>query len=111
MAIDSLSDALQALEVGRSRSENWAQDPFKGTYTSLPNRAHTFVRITLYDSRRRRVSALHLVVLHTLMALPVVMKHTAIVRHGVAGTAGPRLPRLRFADMCKCCIIGGHAAI
>ena len=27
----------------------------------LPNRAHAFVRLTLYDSRRRRVSALHLV--------------------------------------------------
>lgn len=33
----------------------------QGTYTPLPNRAHAFVRVTLYDSRRRRVSAIHLV--------------------------------------------------
>ena len=62
VAIESLSDALQAIAVGRSRSENWTQDPVKGTYAALPNRAHAFVRVTLYDARRRRVSALHLVV-------------------------------------------------
>ena len=29
VAIESLSDALQAMEVGRSRSDNWTQDPLK----------------------------------------------------------------------------------
>jgi hypothetical protein len=52
---------MQALQVGRSRSENWVQDPARGVYTSLPGRAHALVRVTLYDARRRRVSAIHLV--------------------------------------------------
>ena len=59
--IDSLSDALQAIELGRARSENWQLDPAEQVHTALPNRAHGFVRLTLYDGRRRRVSALHLV--------------------------------------------------
>ena len=36
VAIESLSDALQAMEVGRSRSDNWTQDPLKVRIINSP---------------------------------------------------------------------------
>eukprot|EP00698_Gefionella_okellyi_P000879 TRINITY_DN10768_c0_g1_i1.p1 TRINITY_DN10768_c0_g1~~TRINITY_DN10768_c0_g1_i1.p1 ORF type:complete len:831 (-),score=195.50 TRINITY_DN10768_c0_g1_i1:358-2850(-) len=58
----NLKAALLLLQFARMRSINWSRA--MGTDTQqefLPNRAHAFVRIVLYNAVQRRVSTLHIV--------------------------------------------------
>ncbi|KAK9814371.1 hypothetical protein WJX72_004732 [[Myrmecia] bisecta] len=58
--VASAAEAHAALLQAQTRSCNWGSDA-ASSLTALPNRAHTFVRITLYDAQQQRVSTLHIV--------------------------------------------------
>jgi hypothetical protein len=56
----SASEALSLLHLAQSNSSNWASDEH-GHLTPLPNRAHLFVRLVLYDTAKQQMSTLHVV--------------------------------------------------
>ena len=61
VAVEDLSEALQVIEISRSRSSNWRENNKSGIYTPQSNRRHSFLRISLHDVARQRASSLHLV--------------------------------------------------
>ena len=54
----SASEALSLLHLAQSNSSNWASDEH-GHLTPLPNRAHLFVRLVMYDTAKQQMSTLH----------------------------------------------------
>lgn len=56
----SASEALSLLHLAQSNSSNWTSDDH-GHLTPLPNRAHLFVRLVLYDTAKQQMSTLHVV--------------------------------------------------
>eukprot|EP00960_Hanusia_phi_P057473 763576-Hanusia_phi.AAC.12 len=59
--VESLSDAMQVMEYSHSRSSNWIEDDEQTMFVPTANRCHSFLRITLYDKRKRRISSMHLI--------------------------------------------------
>lgn len=56
----SASEVLSLLHLAKSNSSNWTSDEH-GHLTPLPNRAHLFVRIVLYDTAKQHMSTLHVI--------------------------------------------------
>ncbi|KAL0039884.1 hypothetical protein WJX77_010830 [Trebouxia sp. C0004] len=56
----SAFEALSLLHLAQSNSSNWTSDEH-GHLTPLPNRAHLFVRLVLYDTAKQQMSTLHVV--------------------------------------------------
>mmetsp|Transcript_6554 Transcript_6554/g.10185 ORF Transcript_6554/g.10185 Transcript_6554/m.10185 type:complete len:920 (-) Transcript_6554:178-2937(-) len=58
----SVAEAMDVLNAARSRSLNWTHGVGGDEApVFLPNRAHAFLRMVLYNSRERRVSTLHII--------------------------------------------------
>ena len=56
----SAFEALSLLHLAQSNSSNWTSDEH-GQLTPLPNRAHLFVRLDLYNKAKQQMSMLHFV--------------------------------------------------
>lgn len=56
----SYQDAVSLLRLAQSNSSNWSSNRH-GHMVPLPNRAHLFVRIMLYNSCKQQISTLHVV--------------------------------------------------
>lgn len=56
----SAFEALSLLHLAQSNSSNWTSDAY-GHLTPLPNRAHLFVRLVLYNTAQQQMSTLHIV--------------------------------------------------
>ena len=54
------AEALSLLHLAQSNSSNWTSDEH-GHFSPLPNRAHLFVRIAVYDTVKQQISTLHVV--------------------------------------------------
>ena len=62
--VNTFAAALKVVERARAGSQNWAPgeiDSDTEPFVTLPNVAHSFVRLTLIDVQKRRCSTLHFV--------------------------------------------------
>ena len=61
IGVEDLSQARACLNHARSSSTNWYVDPATQSLRTLPNRAHAFVRVVVFDVVRRTLAQLHVV--------------------------------------------------
>lgn len=57
----SLESAAKILDLARSKSVNWITATATGRPEFVPNRAHHFVRLTLFNAKSKCMSVLHVV--------------------------------------------------
>lgn len=60
MEASSVQEALSLLYAAQCNSSNWTSDQH-GHMTPVPNNAHFFVRIVLYDAIKQQMSTLHVI--------------------------------------------------
>lgn len=60
MEASSAQEALSLLHAAQCNSSNWISDQ-NGHMTPVPNNAHLFVRIVLYDAVKQQMSTLHVI--------------------------------------------------
>jgi hypothetical protein len=82
----SYEHALRVLQSARAYSSNWNQGVVGENLGLLPNKAHAFVRLSLFDARLKRISTAHIIDLvgHQRMKDPgyqSIQAEAALSRH------------------------------